>query len=336
MIVKPEARDVGLEFTRFLYIFMMVAYHCYESVRLLSQNGMININYYLGLVSGSFPFLAGFLVSYHYLHIIRPGSYSISARLLGRGTRLLAIYALINVVLVFWLYDFLGNALLPVSPHPWLSILYGESIYVAYDILVPIGLVLIIGSAGALLQARIGSRSKLPIQVLTGIGIAVTIATGHPGLASGLAGIVLGFRSTDAFMMNIFRVRLVWLSAALYGLIFAIMYSKAHVTLYVIGVLTLFYVARIGATMLPLHRPLVAREVGLFGKYSLLIYLFHVPIVVAWSRSFLGIPAGMPDTIRFLVVLAVILALSRIFVGLVDSLRRQYPTVNFTYRALFD
>jgi peptidoglycan/LPS O-acetylase OafA/YrhL len=336
MIVKSEARDVGLEFTRFLYIFMMVAYHCYESVRLLSQDGMININYYLGLVSGSFPFLAGFLVSYHYLHIIRPGSYSISARLLGRGIRLLAIYLLINVVLAFWIYDFLGNPSIPVSPHPWLSILNAESNYVAYDILVPIGFVLIIGSACALLQARIGNRLKMPIQVLIGIGIAITIATGHPGLASGLTGIVLGFRSTDTFMMRIFRLPLVWLGAALYGLIFAIMYSKAHIGLYVIGVITLFYVARIGATMLPLHRPLVAREMGLFGKYSLLIYLFHVPIVVALSHTFLASFSHVPDIVRFLALLAIILGLSRIFVGLVDSLRKQYPTVNFTYRALFD
>lgn len=335
--MTSEQRDAGLDLVRFIYIAMMVVYHCFQVSQSLADEEMVNINRYLGLVSGSFPFLAGFLISHHYLKKLRAGDYSLGIKLIGRGARLLAIYAVINAAILFWLQHISDNWPFPKSENPWLSIIYVNPTYVAYDILAPLGLIMVIGGACATLYARTGQASAASLQTLFGIGgTTLAILTEHPYLASGLAGMTLGVATIDAVITRAFTNRILLIGAALYGPVFAIAFAspRNHETLYVLGVITLFYLIRGCAAFMKLRSSELHYEIRLYGSYSLLIYIAHVPVLVFLSYNMQYLMTALPGTVIFAAFLVIIYILLSVFLRLVERVRTRFCVVNRMYRMI--
>ena len=333
-LTTQDHREVGLDLCRFVYIFMMVAYHCFQNAILVSYDSFIDINRYLGLVSGSFPFLAGFLVSYHYLGTATTTD-AVARRLLARATRLLAIYLLINLILVFFMRHILPVDILPQADKPWLMVLSGNARYVAYDILLPIAFTLFFGSVIALLTQRT-SITGLPVLAVACMLIAAV--SNHAYLASGLLGLAVGFRPVDGFLRTVTRPPFAIALALAYGLVFTANFNEPRnqPLLYVLGVLTLFSAIRTIGNRYSIRNKAALHEINLYAKYTLIIYLVHVPVLAFTVYALRAALEPLPVVVVFSGLLFYIYVLMSMMTRGVDLLRKNSGTFNRTYRAVFD
>src|SRR5690242_11816494 len=92
---EKSTRLPALDFTKGALVLIMVLYHWMNYF--VEADG--SIYKYLRFLTPSFIFITGFLISHVYLSKSRSSGWTIAGRLLGRGFKLLAIVACLNLAL---------------------------------------------------------------------------------------------------------------------------------------------------------------------------------------------------------------------------------------------
>lgn len=323
-------RDTGIDVVRSTYIIMMIVYHCFTQANKLDPGFVLDINRYLILVSGSFPFLAGFLIGYHYLRQSFTGAIDTASRLFIRGSRLLLLYLVSNVVIIYVLSKLKIEGVINSSDDHLMSIFTVNSSEVIYDILVPLGLILM---TGALLVYIASKNTGMKYQKLyyifpAVIGLVLAFDGRHPYMACGLLGIALGNNLIDGVIVSVYsRYRAIVYVSLLYGLSLAIVYDDLRYSgaFYLVGVITLFYAVRSFKQAGLSQVSIIANELVLYSRYSLFIYLVHVPLIIIIVTQSI-VPIDMfPSVFVFTVLLLIVFISMSFLIRLVDRL---YVTSN--------
>lgn len=264
---------------------MMVLYHCFMNAELVTTRVQPDINVYLGLVSGSYPFLTGYMVSFHYLDALRGGQ---AGRLLERGLKLLGIYTLSNLLILAVVADWIPGGVSVTTGDLWRSLITANVPEFLYDILVSLGQILVMGSAVVWLWTRNVIRSPKRLQLLCVGATLILIVLGvHIYLLCGLVGLILGFRSTDAAIDGQFgKSHGLVLGAVLLLGAFAFRQEARHGYHYLPAVVVLFYLLRSWGGRRAAKLPqTLSRGLQRVSEYSLPIYLVHVPLLIAVTQA---------------------------------------------------
>ena len=288
-------RDVGIDVARAGLIIMMLVYHSFGQAQLVTTldiNPNYNVNRWMGQVTGSFPFLIGFLLGFRYL--VDDGSGSVPIRgLVTRGIKLIGLFFLANLLLILVRQTFDDFPIrLPETPDI-ASLILADSEVVAYDLLMPLGEIVLIGAV--LLKFRAVYQNNLLLMRCSLVVAAMIMAWSANltmlYLACGMMGLVLGswFSNSE----NSRELREQWqfgLLALLPGIILTITEENGpdNGLLYLISVSGLFFAFHnLGRFALLRTDGSFSRITKRFARGSLMIYLVHIPIL-PFLAKFLG------------------------------------------------
>lgn len=285
-----RSRDPSIDFVRFVFILMMVVYHCFYNAEIVSGFSRFNINSFLGFVSGGFPWLSGYLIGNRYFHSERLDS---SLKLLFRAFKMLGIYFIANLAALPILHDtgygaLIGNNIEFIRLIK--VILSGNPKSVIYDILIALGMVPFICAVILFAIKAMRPSYKMKLQIVIS-SLIIVYSNGLLYLACGLFGVMFGLRDANAVSAKNKR----WVLSAL--VLFALSYCllianyfddprKAGV-FYAIGVSLLFYGVKGFFTIYSKLMNLDCRYFVLYARHSLFIYLFHVPVLF-FARNGIG------------------------------------------------
>lgn len=329
-------RNLGLDFTKGALVLIMVLYH-WINYFLVGVD-----NRYLRFLTPSFIFITGFIVSNVYLSKYGASDPKLPKRLVERGLKILAVFALLNLSRYF-LISRSETGQFPSSPITLdgLFDMYvmgsglggGESKLLAFSILIPIGYLLLL-SALILLFARVYAYS---FHVICAISLLGVVALGFQGITSpnlelisiGLLGVIAGsfpLQKIDA------AVRHPYLLGFCYFLyLAAITYWNILFPLQIVGVLlslAIIYLVGQGRG----RRGVVKRCIDLLGKYSLFGYIAQIAILQVLRRAANHLPSvELALALSFL--LAFVLTIAS--VEIVDRMRAGSIVIDKAYKAVF-
>ncbi len=265
-------------------IVMMVLFHSFGQAQLatsLDINQATNINRWMGLVSGSFPFLSGFLVSFRYFRVLQPTNKEIQG-LISRGGKLLGLYLAINLSLIVfaWLFD--EVPILVADPPSFTKLITAEHESMSYELLFPLGVIVLVG-AGLLISRRYYRNDNFLRAALA--AEAVFLAWSEELIlvyvACGLAGLLLGAEfarpQVAAFLKRHWGAGLL---ALIPGVVLAVLEHSGpdFGLLYLLAVSGLFFAYHnLGRFSLFAKDGRVSRITMLLARGSLVIYIVHIP-----------------------------------------------------------
>jgi hypothetical protein len=331
------ARDGALDVVKGMLVIAMLIIH--TSNIFIQSDGVRNLIYpwLLGFVSGSWVLISGFIIGGHYRTGFERDRSGVTHRLLGRGWRLVAIFALVNLLL--------GQLSLTCSVSqslrtcdPVILFLFGDLSGRTFEILLAIGYLLILSPI-----ALWWPRSAVCFILLAIILATVASLAGMRlhGLFSlllcGAAGIVAGGLAAPRQLSSLLteaRPRLVAASLAIVGCSGYLWQRMAMgqsptalYIVYVMSVLTLMYLASVWIE----KHSLLGRQMAVMAHYSLLAYIGQMGILQAlrWLIPGSSLLASFP--LMFAVALVVML----ISLHILDFLRSRYGIANKAYAAVF-
>lgn len=279
-------RDVGIDVARAGLIIMMLVFHSFGQAQLVTtldidQN--YNVNRWMGQVTGSFPFLIGFLLGFRYL--VGDGSGDVPVKgLITRGIKLIALFFAVNLLLIIVQQVFDAFPVrLPDTPSIQKLIL-ADPKFVAYDLLMPLGEIVLIGAV--LLKVRAVYQNDLLMRCSLVVAAIIMAWLGNLTmlyLACGMMGLALGSWFSIPEVSRTLRDH--WqisLLALLPGIILTITEENGpdNGLLYLISVSGLFFAFHnLGRFALLRTDRLFSRITNRFARGSLMIYLVHIPIL---------------------------------------------------------
>lgn len=326
-------RISALDFTKGMLVLIMVLYHW--------------LNYfvgpgrpfykYLSFLPPSFICITGFLISHVYFAKYRIKDSKISRRLAVRGLKILAIFAVLNVVIGLTTRDGVGKTLFQISTPATLLSIFGSGNMmggrvVAFYVLVPISYVLILSAC--LLPGRRYYRYAFHYATMiafSGVLVAKVLEKSSPNLelvSIGLLGISIGYVPIDRINRLLKWPYAVVLCYLLY--VAAITFWNVPYPLQVVGVLlTLVLIYLLGTVSGEVGR--MQRSIIMLGKYSLFGYIAQIAILQCLRRS-LGSNLTEPALVlSFLIAVG----LTVISVEGVNRARAKTSFVNRLYGAVF-
>lgn len=337
--VSSRGRDVSLDMVKGLLVIAMLLIHC--GTLFLDSERLRHLIYpiALGFVSGSWLFMSGYLIGT--LNSREPAGdpRSTTGRLVGRGVRLVLIFAASNIVL--------GR--LTLHPGPWDDVVLGQltgafiygSDQLAFEVLLGIGYLLMIapallatGTRGmaaaasafiglATVYGWLGIEWKLvPWMLCSGVaGAAVGSLCAEGGFGEFIAD--MGHRRCAvAVALSVWFVTLVGAVGELFRLTQPIVYLP-----HVASMLTLLYLLGQSVRRINVFR----RPLALMAHYSLVAYMGQMAIL-----HLLHAIAEKWLILKFYPVAfatALLVLLTALY--LLDSLRHGLPAVDRAYRWLF-
>lgn len=304
--IDSKERDKSLDFVKFIYIMMMIIYHCFYNAD-YDHSFEIDINRFFVFVSGSFPFMAGYFVSAHYLENLDHQSKLTCSRLLIRGIKLLSIYIFLNLTFIFMIKNNLSLNIITDSMSPIKSILISVPSEVIYDILHSISIILILGSALSTIHIKTyPSSHKYTLTIALCVLSILIYFNSSVLIACGIMGIIIGLPMIRNLLDNIYRQKSIIISSYIFGLFAAIIFTniKKEMIIYILCVTTLFFSIKHSYGYLKEHID-QHKIVSLFSRHSLFIYIFHVPFLIFTKAIIL---AFFP-TVDALILLAALLIL---------------------------
>ena len=330
---KEQGRDETFDVMRGICVLAMTVHHC--------------INYFPGyslfywrFVSGTFPFLAGYLVTSVLVGMATavPDRNHLGWRLLLRGLKLIALCVVLNATLIF---------LLPVGHKGKLMsafglienvVLFGDYKTVSFSLLVPIGYTIALG--GGLLLLRM-----MRLKVILILGLALfgycTLAEEFIGrkeyylifLSIGVFGMAAGYAS-DWISRKVLSTT--WYAVAPWLVMQALITALGKSEIYPIycantmaSLLFISFIARLGIKWRVDLRLLI-----LLGRYSLLLYLAQIATVVVLQITFREFALGAGLTGFWIAILLVCFAQVLIATE-TDWLRKRYPFSDRVYGWVF-
>jgi hypothetical protein len=327
-------RNRTLDFVKGAVVIAMAAHHSinYFPSPYLSTK-------YVHFVSGAFPFLAGFIVTYVILGktVRADGGMMVGRRMVFRGMRLIVLCGILNVLLASSLGHLakFGRIVGTGYSEYLLKLLWnGNYREVSFSLLIPIGYVLII--LGVFRLAHILKRFVL--WSMTAI-LLVYCVCGDLGstdpvyyadyVTLGMLGAALGFipqATVESFCRKIWLVLPIYL-ISLSGVIFL----GIPFCIFALNVLaTLLLLYSVGL-LLPMDGWFRA-QVEVVGRYSLFMYLAQIIILFGLRLVFYRC---LPDAANALCGFVAVCAAQVLVCKLVGRIRARYKICDRAYVALF-
>ena len=286
LLATTLERNVGIDVARAGLIIMMLVFHSFGQAQLVTtldidQN--YNVNRWMGQVTGSFPFLIGFLLGFRYL--VGDGSGGVPVRpLISRALKLIALFFVLNILLILVDQAF-DDFPIPLPGTPDLqSLILADPGLVAYDLLMPLGEIVLIGAV--LLKVRTVYQNDRFMRCSLAVAAIIMALFGNLTvlyLACGMMGLGLGSWFANPDNSIILRDR--WqisLLGLLPGIILAITEKNGpdNGLLYLISISGLFFAFHnLGRFALWRKDGWFSRVTNRFARGSLMIYLVHIPIL---------------------------------------------------------
>jgi fucose 4-O-acetylase-like acetyltransferase len=317
-------RLAGLDFTKGVLVLLMVLYHW--SNYFLGVEGFYYR--YIRFLTPSFIFITGFLVGHVYLPKYTRTDMRLPKRLLIRGAKLAAIFAMLNAAPVLFTMRLSSSRLLDWPLYLGQASASGRA---AFTILLPIAYLLMIAAALALLSRVY--QLAFRVAAIAGVVAAGALeATGRTNafvelISIGLLGIIVGEIPMQRIESGIRRLPLVT------GIYVAYLYSitiwKEVYALQLVGVaVTLAIIYLIGCAV----KNRFAEYAVLMGKYSLLGYIAQIAILQTLHTMLRSVSANVGEAVLSL-GLGIVLTCG--IVTSVDWLRGRVPLLNRSYAAVF-
>ncbi len=329
---KPVGRNEALDFTKGSLVLLMVFYHWFNYFVSLESE----VYRYLRFLTPSFIVITGFLVSSVYLARYGSISTKTSVRLLQRGTKLLVLFTLLNLVASLIVQqNYNGAPVLGVTAF----FRNAYEIYVtgngraAFDVLVPISYFLILAPLILLLAQWL----KLSLHLVAGAALVTTTVAGVMGLSSinlelftmALLGLSLGMLPATAFAGMLRRPVILVVAYGVY--LAALTRWNVVFPVQVAGVclsLLLIYSAGLSLGSAGAFQS----QVVLLGRYSLFAYIMQVAILQLLRRLSRG---NDLHAVGLAAVLLAAAAATWVSIRVLDAIRGRASTVDRLYRAVF-
>jgi len=333
-----NARIPALDFTKGMLVLFMVVYHWLNAFYGFKDD----IYKYLRFLTPSFMFITGFLISNVYFSRPKELNRAVPKRLAQRGLKILGIFASLNAAIYamphsgWTVVERLGvRSLIAVfvTGNPGIP---GVRKLAAFEVLVPIGYILLISAA----LSWIFAAPKYVFYVaclLCFAGVFTFDAAGAPngileGVALGLMGVSLGYIP----LSKINRIALhVWPLAAAYACyIVAITIWNVIFPLQVAGLCLILILLYSVGLRIPAGST-IGSQVNLLGHYSLVGYIGQIGIIQVLHRIMSRLDLldrGVPS---LGLSLAAAFALTLLLVIVVDQTRSRVVAVNKLYRFAF-
>jgi peptidoglycan/LPS O-acetylase OafA/YrhL len=331
-------RIPAFDFTKGALVLFMVLYHWLNYFVGL-QGEYYN---YLHFLTPSFIFITGFLISHVHFGKYGTGSARLSARLLIRGLKILALFVSMNLLIAIFLRNssvrqaFFSGSLSADLYRIFVSgdvLIDGIGKAASFTILVPIGY-LLISSAGLSLLCRFSRYTFHFACALLLLFVIFRQARGvqdlNPGLLMiGLLGVVLGY-ATSAQVATLVSHRLALCGAyCLY--LAAVTIWGVPLPLMIAGVIlttTLIYIVGDKKGQMGLLRG----HIVLLGKYSLFGYLSQI-LILQVLRYFFRVTELGTGTLLLSLLLGFALTMGS--VEILDYMRPRVSGVDRLYKAVF-
>lgn len=333
---RKGERIAALDFTKGALVLIMVLYHW------INYFYGPHDNKYLRFLTPSFIFITGFLISNVYFSKYGIFAPQLPKRLIQRGLKILAIFALLNVTRDFLLPGRYEESFSSVDSPIWRLIdVYligtgvggGQSKAVAFFILVPISYLLIL-SALFLVLSRLYRYSfhagfLLFLSCVAVLNFAGLQSPNLELLTIGLLGVIAGYLPIEK--INVFVRHPYLLCAAYVGYLGAITVWNVVYPLQIIGVcLSLMIIYLLGRTGREAGR---ARErILLLGKYSLVGYIAQIAILQSLR---LGLNHVSSEVMVLGLSFVLAFALTIISVEVLDRTRAQSAAMDKLYKVVF-
>lgn len=330
-------RIPALDFTKGALVLIMVLYH-WINYFIGSQWGYYD---YLHFLTPSFIFITGFMISNIYLSNYAATDPRLSIRLFTRGTKLLAIFLVLNLARIL-IVPALGTGVLVRNPLDFGNLFRvfvsgnlpatGGKL-VAFSILVPISYLLMF-SGVLMLPYRLYRYTFQLVCLLLFLSNVILGLTGAPSswlefVTIGMLGMLGGFlpiETINDLVRHPYVLAFVYLCYTL-----AIMIWHVPFPLLIVGVtLSLMVIYLVGAS--GSASGTIRGEVILLGKYSLFGYISQIAILQVLSAGFHRVNLGLAGlVISFLAAFALTIA----SVEVVDRARARTASVDKLYKAVF-
>jgi hypothetical protein len=294
----------------------------------------------LGFVSGSWVVISGFIIGAYYRSRFPSARTAVTRRLLGRGGRLVAIFAVTNVLL--------GKISLTCPAagtlgdcDPVRVLLLGDLTGQTFEILVAIGYLLMLSPVFLWWPGL----SAIVTGVLLILAPLASLLAGAslPGLARmllcGAAGIAVAGFLTPGQMSSLRSERrprrVAWTLAAVgfgayIGLSEADATGRFQVTPYLVYVMSALVMLYLASVWIP-ERSRIGRQLTLMAHYSLPSYIWQMAILQALRLLMPDSPVIRSFPVVFCVALAALLISLHVF----DYLRGRYALADNIYHAIF-
>ena len=321
------SRIFALDMTKGVLVVFMVIYHSlnYTTEYYLAFR-------YMAFLPPSFILIVGFLLSGVYSARYDVRDFRLHQRLIIRGVKLILLFTLLNIAALASRGQPLRNLELFFRHFPEIY-LAGAGRFAAFEILLPIGYLLIL--APVLLLLNRAHRVTLPVIAVSFFGTCILLdANGVSSLnlnmlGAGLLGMVLGrFPLAKLDLLRPF-----WpIPLLLYCGLFAADTASGHTYVFQVmsacAALALIYglSAKFDAPSWPQQRLLM------LGRYSLVSYIVQIAILQVLVRFF-GRPE--PWSVAFFLLLCGTLAVMTALIECVDWLRTRSVGVETVYKAVF-
>jgi hypothetical protein len=325
-----------IDVARGYFVLTMLVYHCVLSKPFPDLSP---IKSFVGFIHTAFLTMAGFLCSWHYLPRAQWESRAVSRRLIGRGIKLMVVFAAANIVL--YGIGFHDQKLLSAALSNYSGLLENLVKEVSgrlftFEILAYIGVFLFV--AGVIISVP---ASFLLFSVAFITMYAVTPNTMLYFMACGFVGVLMALPFLQGSVTILLRSRaLLWLvpillTIHLAGRLISPEQTTSVAKLSILQLETLAWVV----FFLLLHRVLSpfpgAKIVPLLGRYTLLAYIGQMLFIVILSRIALKYVGPYGAWMTYFTLLTAATVATCILVVACDRLRNRWRWFDWGYRVVF-
>jgi hypothetical protein len=276
-----QDRNHTLDFVKGILVIVMVMYH---AMNVFSTAGPSAYGY-IRFVSGSFVFIAGYVIAVFYEGKFKIDPVSVSSRLLVRGVKLVLLFTVLNVSINLTGIGNPEKAQLGVGRyldnfHPIYVV--GEAKYASFQILLPIAYLLMAAPA-VLLASKGGKWIEIGLTVAVCALLVEVESRNGELVVLGVLGLLTGMLVGELGRAIFFDSRLLILLCLSLCLVSMGRLSQ-HMITYAIGVmavLKLFY--DFGRTIN--LDSFVGRAIILLGRHSLVCYIGQIILLRGLSRA---------------------------------------------------
>lgn len=329
---KPiTRRNNEIDFVKGVLVVGMVIYHSLDYFYFGAS--MIK---YVRFITGAFIFISGFLVSHIYMKKYNMQVNRICSRLFVRGFKLLILFILLNAVLYFFVWEGHGKRGTEMSiNYETVKIIFISGTYkiAAFDILIPIGYVLILFGSLILLF-----RDRIWLYIFLSISLFLYCSVMYYGnqeaynlryISIGFFGFSLGFIDENR-LLSLSKYATVIVSFFLIYLLGLNWMNQNYPQYVALTILNLMVIYLLGSKLS--SRNIIVRKINLIGQYSLFSYLTQIAFLQLLSRAFSSYQYN-----AYMVVLSFLMTNMVILfcVVLVNHYRKESITLDKLYKYVF-
>jgi hypothetical protein len=334
---KSSGRNKNLDFVKGWLVIGMVAYHVASYSNIAGHGDYHAITSLLSFISGSWIYISGAIIATYYAEKCIRNWNSVAYRLFTRGIKLLAIFLVLNIILIELGWSSLGKEYSLSTLYRVLVPGTGEA---SFEILIGISYVLLI-SPVFLLNMRMGIILALAI-IFSELVIfyqGKEVALNHWIMACGAGGFLAGRVITSDWYRNsrLHRIRHAALILTAIIAVALYFYIKLHwhpgsrdIPLYLFGITSILAMTYLSYPLF-LGFGTLNFYVDILGRYSLVSYIWQMGLIAALGYLKTGAGMSTPYLVDFTIIMLILL----VSIRLLDYVLAKIPLANKSYKWLF-